>query len=83
MLLIPVVLYYILFHYVPMYGSIIAFQNFKPQRGIMGSEFVGFTHFINFFSSPFFGTILWNTFRISFCSIVFGFPAPIISVVTK
>lgn len=78
LLLIPVVLYYILFHYVPMYGSIIAFQNFKPQRGIMGSEFVGFTHFINFFSSPFFGTILWNTFRISFCSIVFGFPAPII-----
>ncbi len=78
MLLIPVVLYYIMFHYIPMYGAVIAFQNFKPQRGILGSDFVGLMHFKNFFGSPFFGTVLMNTLRISFASIIFGFPAPII-----
>lgn len=78
LLLIPVVLYYIMFHYIPMYGAVIAFQNFKPQRGILGSDFVGLMHFKNFFGSPFFGTVLMNTLRISFASIIFGFPAPII-----
>ena len=78
LLLIPVLLYYIMFHYAPMYGSVIAFQNFKPQKGILGSDFVGLMHFKNFFNSPFFGRILFNTLRISFASIIFGFPAPII-----
>lgn len=78
LLLIPVLLYYIMFHYAPMYGSIIAFQNFKPQKGILGSDFVGLMHFKNFFNSPFFGRVLLNTLRISFSSIIFGFPAPII-----
>ena len=51
LLLIPVLLYYIMFHYAPMYGSVIAFQNFKPQKGILGSDFVGLMHFKNFFNS--------------------------------
>ncbi|MBQ6937931.1 MAG: sugar ABC transporter permease [Clostridia bacterium] len=78
LLLIPVLLYYIMFHYAPMYGSVIAFQNFKPQKGILGSDFVGLMHFKNFFNSPFFGRVLLNTLRISFSSIIFGFPAPIL-----
>lgn len=75
---IPVVIFYILFMYKPMYGLIMAFQDYKPSLGIMGSNWVGFKHFENFFSSFYFGRLLKNTLVISLCSIVFGFPAPII-----
>jgi len=77
-LLIPVLVYYIVFHYVPMYGALIAFKDYAPKLGVMGSEWVGFKHFINFFKSPSFGSILWNTVRISFTTLIFSFPAPII-----
>ena len=46
---LPVLLFYIIFFYKPMYGAIIAFQNFVPAKGILGSEWVGFKHFIDFF----------------------------------
>lgn len=78
LLMLPVLLYFIIFKYVPMYGALIAFQDFSPKRGFIGSDFVGLKHFIDFFTSPSFGTLLKNTFRISLTSLVFGFPAPII-----
>lgn len=77
-MLIPVVAYYILFHYAPMYGAIIAFKRFVPSRGILGSEWVGFNHFVDFFTSYFFVRILRNTLLISLYQLIFSFPAPII-----
>ncbi|MCK9912745.1 sugar ABC transporter permease, partial [Microbacteriaceae bacterium K1510] len=49
LLMLPGVLYYIIFKYVPMYGIIIAFQDFSIGRGILGSKWVGFKHFVDFF----------------------------------
>lgn len=78
LLVAPVLLFYILFCYKPMYGSIIAFKDFIPSKGILGSSWVGFQHFSEFFSSFFFGRVIKNTLVISIFTIVFGFPAPII-----
>ena len=78
LLVIPVILFYLLFHYKPMYGAIIAFQDFNPRLGISGSEWVGFDQFTRFFTSPYFGRLVKNTLLLSFYGIIFGFPAPII-----
>ena len=78
LLAIPVVIWYILFHYKPMYGLIIAFKDYRPGLGIAGSEWVGLKHFISFFKSFYFERTLKNTLIISFSQIIFGFPAPII-----
>lgn len=78
LLLLPVLAYYIVFHYVPMYGVTIAFKDFRPGLGIMGSPWVGLEHFVDFFTSPYFVRILRNTFTISLTSLVVGFPMPII-----
>lgn len=75
---VPVVVFYILFMYKPMYGAVIAFQNYVPSKGISGSEWVGFAQFIKFFQSPYFGRLVRNTIVLSVYSIVFCFPAPII-----
>lgn len=75
---VPVIVYFILFHYVPMYGALIAFKQFKPTLGILGSPWVGLDNFENFFSSYYFGRLVKNTFLISLYSVIFGFPAPII-----
>lgn len=72
------VLFYIIFYYVPLYGAIIAFQDFSPRLGITGSEWVGFKHFIDFFQSKSFGRVLRNTFVLSGLDILFSFPLPII-----
>ena len=77
-MLLPVIIYYILFHYKPMYGIIIAFQDFNPRRGVAGSDWVGFRHFIDFFTGDYFGRLLLNTLRLSFATLIFGFPIPII-----
>jgi len=77
-LVIPVVIWYILFEYKPMYGVVIAFQDYRPRRGISGSEWVGLKHFKDFVSSFFFGRTVKNTLIISLTNIIFGFPAPII-----
>jgi putative aldouronate transport system permease protein len=77
-MILPVLAYYILFCYKPMYGAIIAFKEFVPGKGIWGSPWVGFQHFTDFFQGMYFGRILKNTIVISLTSIVFGFPAPII-----
>lgn len=78
LLAVPVILFYIAFHYKPMYGAIIAFQDYNPRLGIRGSEWVGFDQFIRFFQSPYFGRLIKNTLLLSFYGIIFGFPAPII-----
>ena len=78
LMVLPVVLYYVIFAYKPMYGMIIAFKEFRPLLGIMGSEWVGLQHFKDFFSSYYFTRILKNTLVISISTIIFSFPAPII-----
>lgn len=78
LLVTPVVLYYLIFQYKPMYGVIIAFKDFTPIKGIWGSEWVGLQHFKTFISSYYFGRLVRNTLTISFTSLIFGFPAPII-----
>lgn len=77
-LLLPVLAYYIIFCYGPMYGALIAFKDYTPRLGVLGSKWVGFKHFLTFFSSPSFFSILRNTLNISITSMAFGFPAPII-----
>ncbi|WP_397327663.1 ABC transporter permease [Paenibacillus arenilitoris] len=74
----PCILYFIIFHYVPMYGVQIAFKNFLPAKGIAGSAWVGFDHFERFFNSYYFWDLLWNTFSLSLYELAVGFPLPII-----
>lgn len=78
LLVLPVILFYVLFHYKPMYGAIIAFQDYNPRLGVSGSDWVGFDQFIRFFTSPYFGRLVKNTLLLSVYGIIFGFPAPII-----
>lgn len=78
LMMVPVLAYYFIFHYAPMYGALIAFKEYTPNRGILGSEWVGFQHFNDFFSSYYFWRILKNTVIISLYSLCFEFPAPII-----
>ena len=75
---VPVILYYFIFAYLPMYGIVIAFQQYSPGKGIFGSKFVGMQNFIDFFSSVYFYRLLRNTLMISFYDLLFSFPAPII-----
>jgi putative aldouronate transport system permease protein len=78
---IPVLAFYLIFAYKPMFGAVIAFKNFSPARGIFGSPWAaqyGFKHFLDFFKSFYFGRTLRNTITISVSSIIFGFPIPII-----
>ena len=75
---IPVLLYYILFHYFPMYGSIIAFKDYTPSAGIWESPWVGLKHFKSFFESYYFITLLKNTLVLSITNLLLGFPAPIL-----
>lgn len=77
-MVLPVLIYYILFAYLPMYGITIAFQNYDPALGYTGSPWVGLQNFKDFFKSVYFLRILKNTLHISLASIIFGFPAPII-----
>ncbi|WJH32861.1 hypothetical protein N6H14_21685 [Paenibacillus sp. CC-CFT747] len=74
----PALIGFFLFHYVPMYGVILAFKDYKFALGIIGSPWVGFEHFERFFTDPFFWRILRNTVVISSLHILFGFPAPIV-----
>lgn len=78
LMIIPVIIYYILFHYKPMYGAIIAFKQFSPAKGILGSPWVGFKYFFRFFNDVYFIRILKNTFLISLYDLLWGFPAPIL-----
>ncbi len=78
LIILPAVLFYLLFRYKPMYGVIIAFKDFSPGRGILGSPWVGLKHFQAFFNSYYFWRLLRNTLSVSLSSLLWGFPAPII-----
>ncbi len=78
LMLVPVILFYLVFHYAPMYGVQIAFKDFMASKGIWGSPWVGFKYFEKFFSSYYFERLLYNTISISFSQLLFGFPIPII-----
>lgn len=78
LIVLPVVVFYILFHYKPMYGLIIAFKNYSPAKGIMGSSWAGFKHFEDFLTNPYFWRLMRNTLTISLSNLIFSFPAPII-----
>jgi putative aldouronate transport system permease protein len=78
LLVIPVFAFYIIFHYKPMYGAIIAFKEYSPRLGILGSPWVGFKNFTRFFKSVYFSRLIQNTVLLSFYNLIFGFPAPII-----
>ncbi|MBQ8525339.1 MAG: sugar ABC transporter permease, partial [Clostridia bacterium] len=73
LLLIPVIAYYLIFCYKPMYGAIIAFKEFQPRLGVWGSPWVGLAQYEKFFANPDFVRILKNTLVISITSIIFGF----------
>jgi len=68
----------LVFAYLPMYGILMAFQNFSPLRGVMGSPWVGFNHFRMFFNDFFFWDIMYNTIFLSLYQIIASFPMPII-----
>lgn len=77
LLILPAVAAVFIFHYIPIYGIVIAFKDYRTSRGIMGSEWVGLKHFINFIQYPYFKRIMWNTLWISLVSLM-TFPASII-----
>lgn len=78
MLVIPGLLLVLVFQYIPMYGLVMAFQDFNIFEGIWASEWVGFKHFARFFQDPRFFEVMRNTIVISGLKILIGFPAPII-----
>lgn len=78
LMLLPIIIYYIVFCYYPMYGTQIAFRNFSPNLGIAKSPWVGMEHFKSFFSGVFCKRLIRNTLLINIKNLIFGFPAPII-----
>lgn len=77
-MLVPVLVYFIIFSYIPMGGLVIAFENFRPAQGILGSKFVGLKNFQDFFQSVYFTRVLRNTVVLSLLSLLICFPLPII-----
>lgn len=78
LLALPLIIYYIVFHYGPMYGVLIAFKDYTPRLGVLGSPWVGLKHFINFFSAPSFLSLLRNTVTISLTMLIVEFPSAIV-----
>src|SRR5690606_29377137 len=78
LLILPVLIYFIVFKYVPMYGVQIAFKDFIAVQGITGSPWIGLEHFERFFKSFYFERLLSNTLLIGIYQLVVGFPIPII-----
>lgn len=78
LMILPVVAYYVIFHYLPMGGLVIAFKDYRVARGILGSKWVGLKHFIDFFQSEYAWQTTRNTLSISCLGLIFSFPAPII-----
>jgi putative aldouronate transport system permease protein len=75
---IPGLLYFLIFQYAPMWGILLAFQDYNPYRGFWGSEWIGFENFRVFFNYGDFWPLLRNTLSISVLNLIFSFPAPII-----
>ncbi len=77
-LMILPVLYYAIFCYAPMYGILIAFENYKISKGVLGSEWVGFKWFAKFITDPYFWKLVRNTLLLNIYGLLWGFPIPII-----
>jgi len=77
-LLVPAVAYFIIFHYLPMYGVQIAFRQYRFVDGITGSRFVGLKHFRDFFGTYYAGRLLSNTFLLNLYGLLWGFPIPVV-----
>ncbi len=78
LLLLPAALYFVLFHYVPLYGITLAFKDYRIGDGLLGGGWVGWENFQLFLTRPVFMQILTNTLLISACEIVVTFPLPIL-----
>lgn len=78
LLVLPAIVYLIIFNYMPMYGLQIAFRNFRTSKGITGSEWVGLKNFVDFFDGPYATRLIVNTILLSVYQIAIGFPAPIL-----
>lgn len=78
LMFLPAIVYFLVFQYAPMFGVLIAFQQYNPFLGIRGSTWVGFRQFSQLFSDPYFYVLLRNTLILSVYATVFGFPFPIL-----
>ncbi len=78
LMLAPALILTLIFKYGPMYGAVIAFKDFSPIKGILGSEWVGLYNFEKFLSSPNFEVIFMNTLKLSFFGLILSFPVPIL-----
>ncbi len=78
LMLIPIILYYAIFKYAPMFGNVMAFQNFRVTRGFFESDWVGFKHFITFFEDVYFWRLVRNTMVISVSTLALNFPMAVI-----
>lgn len=78
LVMLPALLYFFVFKYIPMANAIIAFKDYSVVKGIWGSDWVGFKHFELFFSNPVFWTLLKNTLGLSLYALIVGFPIPIL-----
>lgn len=78
LLLLPALIYIIIFQYIPLYGIQMAFRDYVPADGMWGSKWVGMKHFMKFFNSYYFGRLLKNTLLLSFYQLLAGFPVPVL-----
>lgn len=78
LLALPGILFFLVFKYIPMWGIVIAFQDYSPFRGIQGSEWVGLQHFTTLFANPDFALLFRNTLAISLLNLILFFPFPIL-----
>ncbi|GIP33993.1 sugar ABC transporter permease [Paenibacillus sp. J2TS4] len=78
LLFAPVLLYYIIFKYIPMAGIVISFKDYNLLKGVWGSDWVGLKYYHQFFQSPDAFKIIRNTFLLGFYNVIFSFPVPII-----
>lgn len=77
-MILPVLAYFLVYHYYPMYGMIISLFDYVPTKGVFGSDFVGLKHFKAFLGDPYFFRTMRNTVSINLLLLLFGFPFPII-----
>ncbi len=78
LLFIPILLYFLVFKYGPMFGAVIAFEKYRPARGIFGSQWIGLKNFRDFLTGPYAQRTIVNTLMLNFWQILIGFPAPIL-----
>jgi putative aldouronate transport system permease protein len=77
-MMLPGLLYFLIFRYLPLWNAQIAFRDFKPLMGVVGSPFVGFKNFVSFFNSYYFSQLIGNTLILSFMKLILGLPMAII-----